>query len=222
MRDRFDRQLRILNDDITQMGALIEESITGAVKAVKENDTETAEQIMKADENINHIERDIEELCMKLLLRQQPVAGDLRLISAALKMITDMERIGDQAADICEIIVKSPDMSGAVMPLYISKMAAEAVRMVSVSVDAFVKKDYKLASKVEDCDVKVDNMFRQIKEDLIETIRLNADSDERAIDIMMIAKYIEKIADHAVNIADWVMYSITGEHSAKKSTPKYH
>lgn len=216
MRNRFDSQLVQLNDDLVIMGTMIEEAIAGAVKSVTTNDIAEAAAIRENDEEIDNKEKAIEALCLKLLLQQQPVARDLRLISSALKMITDMERIGDQASDICEIFMESDSLKGAVLPLYISQMAEEAIFMVNNAIEAFVKKNYELAKQVKQYDTKVDNLFNQIKADLIEAIKNNTKGDEQAIDILMIAKYLEKIGDHAVNIAEWVMFSITGEHSSSK------
>lgn len=212
MRDKFNRQLEKLNQDLIEMGILIENAIAGAVTAITNSDKELAKKIVEADEDINHKERDIESLCLKLLLKQQPVAGDLRLISSALKMITDMERIGDQASDICEIALSSEYVSDVKLPVHIREMSIRAIDMVNSSIEAFVKRDRELARKVREEDTAVDNMFKEIRSELIESIRNNASGDEQAIDIFMIAKYLEKIADHAVNIAGWVMFSITGEH----------
>lgn len=216
MRNRFDRQLEKLNDDLVLMGTMIEEAIASAVKAVTTGDLDAAKQVIARDEEINHAEREIEGLCLKLLLQQQPVAKDLRLISAALKMITDMERIGDQAADICDILIESESLNGAKLPKYIEDMAKETIFMVTTAVDAFVKKDIEKALLVCGYDVKVDNLFRQIKGDLIAGIKESMHGDEQAIDILMISKYLEKIGDHATNLAEWVVFSITGEHEKER------
>ena len=209
MRNRFDRQLTQLNSELTEMGMYIEEAIAGAVEVVIHGDINTAKTIMESDEDIDHKERDIESLCMKMLLQQQPVARDLRKISSALKMITDMERIGDQAADICEIVVKG-SVSGDTIPARIRSMAEDAIYMVTAAVEAYVKSDLDLAKTVIAYDEKVDASFSCVKKNLIDMIKENGDAS--AIDALMIAKYIEKIGDHAVNIAGWVSYSITGEH----------
>ena len=202
MRNRFDRQLEQLNNELIQMGSMIEHAIEMAVSALVNQDTEKA----------NHQERDIESLCMKLLLQQQPVARDLRLISAALKMITDMERIGDHAGDISEMTLL---MSGApyiINPEEIQGMAKETTDMVIKSVDAFVKRDMELAKKVIAQDDVVDDLFMKVKQDLIQMINQSAENGEQAADILMVAKYFERIGDHATNIAEWVIYSITGPH----------
>lgn len=215
MRDKFNQQLEKLNQDLIEMGGLIENSIAGAVTAITSNDKELAKKILEADSDINHKEREIEGLCLNLLLKQQPVASDLRLISAALKMITDMERIGDQASDICEIELTSEFIANAQMPDPIKDMAKHAINMVNMSIEAFVKKDMQMAQGVKEEDEIVDNLFRLMRSDLIESIRQNKSGDEQAIDVFMIAKYLEKIADHAVNVAGWVIFSMTGEHIDK-------
>ncbi|MCI5605164.1 MAG: phosphate signaling complex protein PhoU [Clostridia bacterium] len=215
MRDKFNQQLEKLNQDLIEMGGLIENSIAGAVTAITSNDKELAKKILEADSDINHKEREIEGLCLNLLLKQQPVASDLRLISAALKMITDMERIGDQASDICEIELTSEFIANAQMPDPIKDMAKHAINMVNMSIEAFVKKDMQMAQGVKEEDEIVDNLFRLMRSDLIESIRQNTSGDEQAIDVFMIAKYLEKIADHAVNVAGWVIFSMTGEHIDK-------
>lgn len=215
MRNIFDRQLEKLNIELTEMGALIEEAIALASKALTNRDLESAARALETDNEIDQKEKDIERLCFKLLLHQQPVAGDLRLISAALKMITDMERIGDQAADITELavaIAKRP--SGEHLDL-VPQMAEATIKMVTESVDAFVRKDKELAYKVCRDDDIVDNLFNRVKDDLIAMIREDVEIGEQAIDLLMIAKYFERIGDHAVNIAGWVIFSITGEHGAE-------
>lgn len=211
MRNRFDEQLEQLNVGLIKMGALCEESIACAVKALF--DEKTAEMTAKVNDNeeeTDHLEHDIEALCMKLLLHQQPVAKDLRCVSSALKMISDMERIGDQSQDIAEIagFVHSTDLAGRV---HISDMANEAISMVTMSVDSFVRKDVKLARAAIAADDKVDFLFIEVKRELIELVRGDSGDAEYFMDLLMAAKYLERIADHATNIAEWVVYSITGE-----------
>lgn len=211
MRNRFDEQLEQLNVGLIKMGALCEESIACAVKALF--DEKTSEMITKVNDNeeeTDHMEHDIEALCMKLLLHQQPVAKDLRCISSALKMISDMERIGDQSQDIAEIagFVHSTELAGKV---HISDMANEAISMVTMSVDSFVRKDVKLAKEAIEADDKVDARFLEVKRELIELVRSDSGDAEYFMDLLMAAKYLERIADHATNIAEWVVYSITGE-----------
>lgn len=211
MRNRFDEQLEKLNVGLIKMGALCEESIACAVKALF--DEKTSEMITKVNDNeeeTDHMEHDIEALCMKLLLHQQPVAKDLRCVSSALKMISDMERIGDQSQDIAEIagFVHSTELAGKV---HISDMANEAISMVTMSVDSFVRKDVKLAKAAIEADDKVDARFLEVKRELIELVRSDSGDAEYFMDLLMAAKYLERIADHATNIAEWVVYSITGE-----------
>lgn len=212
MRNKFDEQLNLLNVLLTEMCSLIEQSISSAVTAITKNNLELAREVVEMNDEIHSKERSIEGLCLKLLLQQQPVARDLRTISAALKMITDMRRIGTQAADICEIALESEHLLSNKLPDLIREMAIETIGMVNKSIDAFVKKDIKLAYGVAESDVKVDKLFLQIKESLISSIRENREDSDQSIDILMIAKYLEKIGDHANNIAEWVAFSITGGH----------
>lgn len=212
MRNRLDEQLERLNTELIKMGALCEESIACAIKALfDEKSNINIDKVNANEEEIDHLERDIEALCMKLLLQQQPVARDLRTVSSALKMISDMERIGDQSQDIAEIskFVHSTDLTGKV---HISEMANEAIRMVTTSVDSFVKKDLKLAQRAIDMDDKVDRLFLEVKKELTELVRDDASDAEYFLDLLMAAKYLERIGDHATNIAEWVQFSITGEH----------
>ncbi len=211
MRSRFDEQLFELNREIIEMGAMCEEAISAAVKALTTGDIELAETVRRDSGAIDQMERDIEGRCMKLLLHQQPVARDLRLISAALKMITDMERIGDQAEDIAEIVTFMKGQSTEGMEL-IEEMAHETISMVTKSVDAFVKKDVELAQKVIEQDDIVDDYFSRVKCGIISLIAENHADGELALDLLMIAKYFERIGDHATNIAEWVIYSVTGTH----------
>lgn len=211
MRNRFDSQLEKLNLELITMGALCEDAISASVKALLDGDETLTEKVFAADAEIDQKERDIEAICMKLLLQQQPVAGDLRVISSALKMISDMERIGDQASDIAEItkFVKNSDVKSKV---HIKDMATAAIKMVTDSVESFVKKDIELASAVMKYDDKVDNLFDCVKDELVRLIAADSENGEYCIDLLMIAKYLERIGDHAVNIAEWVEYSITGAH----------
>ena len=211
MRSRFDEQLSILNTEMIKMGALCEEAIALASKALTTGDVTLAENVSAISADIDHKERDIEARCMKLLLQQQPVARDLRQISAALKMITDMERIGDQAEDIAEIITYLEGRT-AEETVHIRDMASETISMVTDSVDAFVKKDIELAKTVIAHDDKVDEHFNRIKGNLIKMIAENPENGEYALDLLMIAKYFERIGDHATNIAEWVIFSVTGQH----------
>ena len=213
MRSRFDEQLALLNRELIEMGSLCEEVIALASRALTEGERELAAKVAPLDEEIDQKERAIESLCLKLLLQQQPVARDLRQISAALKMITDMERIGDQADDISEIIIYLGGRAAEHDDL-LRSMARATIKMVTESVDAYVKHDTILAEKVIADDDTVDDYFEQVKRALIGKIAANLDDGEYALDLLMIAKYFERIGDHAVNIAEWVIFSITGVHNA--------
>ena len=211
MRNRFDEQLFEMNRELIEMGAMCEEAIASAVKALTTGDIALAKSVKDTSGFIDQKERDIESRCMKLLLHQQPVARDLRAISAALKMITDMERIGDQAEDIAEIVISigNHTMDGLEI---IEQMARETVKMVTDSVDAFVKKDVELAQEVIRRDDIVDSYFLKVKYDIINLISENPADGGFALDLLMISKYFERIGDHATNIAEWVIYSVTGMH----------
>ena len=211
MRSRFDEQLALLNKELIEMGAMCEESINMATRALSECDKELAKKVAPLDIERDQKEREIESMCLKLLLQQQPVAKDLRQVSAALKMITDMERIGDQAEDIAEIVTYLDGRSSAQIGL-LKEMAAAAIKMVTQSVDAYVKHDTILAEQVISDDDTVDEYFDRVKRMLIDKIAQDPNEGEHAIDLMMIAKYFERIGDHAVNIAEWVIFSVTGIH----------
>ncbi len=211
MRNKFDSQLEKLNLELITMGALCEDAISASVKGFLDDDDALCQKAVEAEDEINRKERDIESICMKLLLEQQPVARDLRVISSALKMISDMERIGDQAYDIAEI-AKFIKNSNVKSKIHIKDMAAAATKMVTDSVDSFVKKDVELARAVMAYDDKVDNLFNCVKDELVQLITEDKANGEFCIDLLMIAKYLERIGDHAVNIAEWVEYSITGTH----------
>ena len=211
MRSRFDEQLAILNRELIEMGALCEEAIALAAKALTDKDKTMAAKVAAMDAEIDQKERNIESMCLKLLLQQQPVARDLRQISAALKMITDMERIGDQAEDISEIVI-TLDGRYAENSALLKGMAESTIQMVTESVDAYVKRDTALAQQVIKMDDIVDDYFDQVKAELISKIAGEPADGEYALDLLMIAKYLERIGDHAVNIAEWVIFSVTGVH----------
>lgn len=211
MRSRFDQQLALLNRELTLMGALCEDILSKVSQAMMDWDPDLKKNIQPVAQEIDQKERDIEALCLKLILHQQPVARDLRVISAALKIITDMERIGDQAEDIAEIITYLGGRTGDTHT-QIQKMARAAIGMVVDSVDAYVRKDLALAEKAIQEDDVVDNYFTTIKKDLIAWIAQQPQDGEYALDLLMIAKYLERIGDHATNIAEWVIFSITGKH----------
>lgn len=216
MRNRFDEQLELLKTHMIQMGSQCESAISNATKALINADYELAEKAIAEDEIIDQKEREIESLCLKLLLQQQPVARDLRQISSALKMITDMERIGDQAADISEITmlanIKDADDTSRIVD-----MAKATIKMVTDSIDAYVRQDLQLARSVIEYDDIVDELFNGVKDDLVRLISEDASNGESAIDLMMIAKYLERIGDHATNIAEWVEFSITGKHMGENN-----
>lgn len=211
MRNRFDEQLELLNVELIRMGALCEDAISYASRTLmKEGDF--TNEVYKTDREIDQKERDIENLCMRILLQQQPVAKDLRQVSSALKMISDMERIGDQASDIAEIIISEKKSEGAEIPK-IGKMSEAVAKMVRDSVTAYVKKDLELSRNVMEADDAVDELFEENKRDLIAFIAQNkGDAGRETIDLIMVAKYLERIGDHATNIAEWVEFSITGIH----------
>lgn len=213
MRNKFDMQLDVLNTSLIEMGALIENAIAAASIAITERNLELAKKSIELETQINSKEKEIESLCLKLLLQQQPVARDLSLISAALKMITDMERIGDQAADISELaifMIDTPETRGLE---HIPQMARATVGMVTDSIDAFVRRDEQLAQKVCRDDDIVDALFVEVKRDLVQLIREDSESGGRALDLLMTAKYFERIGDHAVNVAEWVLFSMRGKHA---------
>lgn len=214
MRNRFDRQLSTLNDELIEMGSMIEKSIETAIKSLVNQDVDLARHAIEADEEIDRQERIIEDLCLKLLLQQQPVAKDLRLISSALKMITDMERIGDHASDISEITIALADQPYIKKLEHIQQMAKETMIMLVGSIEAFVDKDLEKANEVIKRDDVVDDLFDKVKKELIQMIHENADKGEQAADLLMVAKYMERIGDHATNISEWVIFSITGEHKS--------
>ena len=214
MRNKFDEQLSKLNTELITMGALCEEAISKAAKYLETNKDELQNEVFESDREIDRKERDIESLCMRLLLQQQPIAGDLRMISSALKMISDLERIGDQASDIAEMVcfVNRTDIGSKV---HIADMARATISMVTDSIDSFVKHDMVMAQKVIAHDDIVDGLFLKVKGELISSVKsADGNTAEALIDLLMIAKYFERIGDHAENIAEWVIYSIPGSHKS--------
>ena len=216
MRSRFDEQLTLLNNSLIEMGAMVERAIARAAKALISQDTASARSIIEGDSTIDEKEKEIESLCLKLILNQQPVARDLRQISTALKMTTDMERIGDHAADISELCVYLSAQEYIKKLEHIPQMAEATIKMVTDSIDAFVRKDLELAQAVIDYDDVVDDLYITVKKDLIGLIHKDVKNGEQAFDLLQIAKYYERIGDHAVNIAEWVIFSITGMHKDKQ------
>lgn len=212
VRSNFDKELTLLYNDLVKMASLIEESIQKSIIVIRTHDEKLADEIIVNDKEINSMEKSIENRCLTLLLRQQPVASDLRLISAALKMITDMERIGDHAKDISEIVKLSNIKQISSYSQDLAEMAEKSIAMVKDSITAFIRKDESIAKETIKKDDAVDELFIIVKSDLTETIKNGANADD-VLDAMMICKYLERIADHAVNICEWVIYLITGEHT---------
>ena len=208
MRSKFDEQLLELNSEMIKMGNMIETNITRAIEALTTKDVELAKQIMDSDVEVDKIQTKIESICFSLLIQQQPVASDLRTITAAMKMVTDMERIGDHAADISEMTVYLGVGENHANFKHINKMASETVLMLNWAVEAYVEKDEEKAKKVIDHDDVVDDLFCEVKKDIINLIHDNPDEGEDATDLLMIAKYFERIGDHATNIAEWVIFSL--------------
>lgn len=211
MRNNYKKQLSQLTGELITMGAMCEEAITNAAGYIATNDENCRTACLEIDEQIGKKERDIETLCIKMILQQQPVAKDLRIISAALKMISDMERIGDQASDIAEIV---PYVMGkeSIGKTHINEMAEATKKMITESIESLVRMDLNIANLVIEHDDTVDELFDKIKNELIKSIAEGHDDAEALVDLLMIAKYFERIGDHAENIAEWVIYSITGKH----------
>ena len=209
MKNRFDEQVDLLNAQMIEMGAMIETTIESACEVLQTADLPRARAIIEADSVVDRKEREIESLCLRMLLTRQPVAHDLRVVSSALKMITDMERIGDHAADISEIVTFL-DYSAALQPEHFNAMSQAAIDMVHRAIDAYVRQDVELARAVIASDDTVDDLFCDVKRELIELLSADATRGSEALDLLMIAKYFERIGDHATNIAEWVEYSVTG------------
>ncbi len=209
MKNRFDEQVDILNAQMIEMGAMIETTIENACDALQTANLPKAREIIEADSRVDRKEREIESLCLRMLLTRQPVAHDLRVVSSALKMITDMERIGDHAADISEIVTFM-DYSAAMQPEHFGAMSRAAIEMVHRAIDAYVRQDVQLARAVIASDDTVDELFVDVKRELIELLKADSSRGSEALDLLMIAKYFERIGDHATNIAEWVEYSVTG------------
>ena len=212
MRSRFDEQLNRLNAALIELGGMVEYAIGGGVKALCRQDLPLAREVMAFDHAVDQKEREIEQMCIRLLLQQQPVAKDLRFISAALKMITDMERIGDQAADISELVTMLDSRTFERAPVHIPDMGDQAIAMVKAAVSAFVARDMEAAQRVIAADDRQDQLFGAVRDELVAWIAQEPMNGAQALDLMMIAKYLERIGDHAVNIAEWVQFAVTGTH----------
>ena len=216
MRTKFDEQLRQLGMEMTHMGNLIEKNIQDAVQALLSQDTETARRIMAEDELVDQEQKKIENICFQLLIQRQPVARDLRTITAALKMVTDMERIGDHAADISELTIAMAAVPYPLRGENIRKMAGETIVMLLDAVNSYVNKDIEKAHSVIAHDDIVDNYFAKVKANLIEVIRENPEYGEHAADLLLVNKYLERIGDHATNIAEWVIFALNGNGEANE------
>ncbi|NLE20266.1 MAG: phosphate signaling complex protein PhoU [Clostridiales bacterium] len=221
MRTRFDEQLQRLNTEMITMGSMIERAIETAGALISTRDQEVAQKLRDGDNEVDRKEREIESMCLRLILMQQPVARDLRLISAALKMITDMERIGDQASDIAEILCMPVKGERLTFPAHLENMAQETSRMVHKAIDAYVARDLALARQVMEDDDIVDDLFDQVKVELMGVLNDYCVTGEhpdgmQLLDMLMIAKYFERSADHAVNIAEWVEFAVTGEYKGER------
>lgn len=215
MRSKFDEQLHLLNQEMMQMGSMIEDSIQKAINALIDQNVELAKKIMDNDTQIDHEQKKIENLCFNLLMQQQPVAKDMRVISAAMKMVTDMERIGDHAADISEMTILMSKTKYIPNLEHINRMASETVQMLIRSIEAYVEKDMKKAVDVIASDDVVDDLFDKNKAELIEQIQRDPQSAESAADMLMVAKYFERIGDHATNIAEWVIFALDDKKMTK-------
>jgi len=212
VRARYEKELQGVFDNLVLMCRHIESAIEKCVKALTDRDFELAREVFAEDKLIDKMERDIEQSCLKILMMEHPVAGDFREISAALKMITDLERIGDQARDIAEITTQFGDGEYIKKLVHIPQMATIVIQMVKDGVQAYINRDVGLARSLDFTDDKVDGLFNSVMADLTVLIKKNPDNAEQAIMFMMITKYLERIGDHAVNIGEWVEYAITGEH----------
>lgn len=208
MRSRFDEQLRELNKEMIDMGRMIVQSIAMAIEALTDKDDILAKRIMEGDDQVDHAQKKIENICFNLLIQQQPVARDLRTVTAAMKMVTDMERIGDHAADISEMTILMGKESPIDKFQHINKMASETVIMLNHSIEAYVERDKEKAKEVIVHDDVVDQLFDEVKKDIINLIQKGSGDAEDALDLLMVAKYFERIGDHATNIAEWVIYSL--------------
>lgn len=212
MRTKFESELRTMHESLIQMASLAERAISSTVQALKNMDEALAHQVMENDDQIDQLEKEVERRCLRLLLQQQPVASDLRNVSTALKMITDLERIGDQAADIAEVTLFLCKNRNFQMPEGMSEMAVAAIKMVRGAIDAFVEGDLDKARFVIDYDDVVDRAFLRTRDELIQQVKQSVGDAEQSMDLLMIAKYLERIGDHAVNTAEWVVFSLTGSH----------
>lgn len=212
MRKQYDLELDELNTQLIKMAATVEQAVADAMTALKNRDKALAISVSNNDRDVDRMERQIEDMCLMLLLKQQPVAGDLRFISAALKIITDLERIGDHAQDICEISLTMDDKPLSVTTDLITRMFEESTAMIKMAVDAFITKDEDLATQCINHDDVVDGLFSQVREKLIDKLQNGKEAPQESVDLLQIAKYLERVGDHAQNIGEWVIFSLTGHH----------
>ena len=212
MRKQYDLELDELNTQLIKMAATVEQAVADAMTALKNRDKALAISVSNNDRDVDRMERQIEDMCLMLLLKQQPVAGDLRFISAALKIITDLERIGDHAQDICEISLTMDDKPLSVTTDLINRMFEESTAMIKMAVDAFITKDEDLATQCINHDDVVDDLFSQVREKLIDKLQNGKEDPQESVDLLQIAKYLERVGDHAQNIGEWVIFSLTGHH----------
>lgn len=212
MRKQYDLELDELNTLLIKMAAMVEQAVADAMKALEDRDSELATTVSQNDRDVDRMERRIEDMCLMLLLKQQPVAGDLRFISAALKIITDLERIGDQAQDICEISLTMDDKPLTVTTDLITRMFIESTAMIKMAIDAFITKDEDLATQCINHDDVVDELFVELREKIIGKFREEKEDPQELVDLLQIGKYLERVGDHAQNIGEWVIFSLTGHH----------
>ena len=218
MREKYEEELRQLNTSIISMGKMIEVAIESSILALMAHDVKAADVIIRSDDAIDEKEKEIEQLCLKLLLRQQPVAAELRLVTAALKMVTDMERIGDHAGDVadllkqmCEVNVSGKDVLGAYINSQLNEMGTAIQKMLKDSIEAYINRDVDMAKKVITSDDVADGLYHEINSELIWQIQNKVTYAEQIADYLLIAKYFERIGDHATNIAEWVIFAMTGD-----------
>lgn len=212
MRKQYDLELDELNTLLIKMAAKVEQAVADAMKALEERDMDLAVTVSKNDRDVDRMERRIEDMCLMLLLKQQPVAGDLRFISAALKIITDLERIGDHAQDICEISLTMDEKPLSVSTDLITRMFMESTAMIKMAIDAFITNDEDLATQCINHDDVVDDLFLELREEIIDKFREQKEDPHELVDLLQIAKYLERVGDHAQNIGEWVIFSLTGHH----------
>lgn len=210
LRANYENELNHLNEDIKEMGRMVESSIEECFIAFEDQDFEKAEDIIKGDRTINDLERSIEARCLSIILRQQPVAGDLRVVSSALKVVTDLERIGDHASDIAELILRIQGEHVYHVVRHIPAMAAAAREMVHGSIEAFITQDLESAKKIQKDDDAVDDLFSKVKDDVVSLLKQGNEHIDQCIDLLMVAKYLERIGDHAVNVCEWTEFAKTG------------